>query len=88
MTSDLLPPRFPDEIGEEGAVLFLKDGHEFRLARVNEQTWVIHSSGRPAEEFQLFVTKDGDRWSVDGRNGVVFPAAMGVTTGEVFSLFF
>lgn len=63
----------------------MKDGREYRIARVDEDTWLIHQRGCSDEDFQLVVERDGSAWAVSGIAHNVAVSAIGVSKAFIFS---
>jgi hypothetical protein len=83
-------PDFPRDVGEEAAVEFHKDGHQYRILRVDDANVLIHRRGLDAAEFELLLTNfsaDGSMFDVFGRGEVASVTGLGANRTILGKLF-
>ena len=87
--NDSSNPDFPTDIGEQGAVTFIKDGHEYRMLRAEEDLWTIDQVGLPEEDFHLDISNVTDLYiDVTGRNQSGPVHALATSRCELFAKLF
>lgn len=81
-------PAFPTEVGVNHGVEFLKDKQMYRLARVDDTTWVIHRRGETAQRFEVVLTGAEPFFDVEGRNGLLQLHGSGMSPTAIFTKLF